>query len=42
VVVYYTLAMCLFAQVGYEEVMDFPPRAGHRGYAARVEGSGWS
>jgi hypothetical protein len=22
--------------------MDFPPRAGHRGYAARGDGSGWS
>jgi hypothetical protein len=22
--------------------MDFPPLAGHRGYAARVDGSGWS
>jgi hypothetical protein len=21
-------------------VVDFPPRAGHRGYAARVDGSG--
>jgi Carboxylesterase family len=21
--------------------LDFPPRAGHRGYAARVDGSGW-
>jgi hypothetical protein len=23
-------------------IMDFPPWAGHRGYAARVDGSGWS
>ena len=22
--------------------VDFPPLAGHRGYAARVDGSGWS
>jgi hypothetical protein len=22
--------------------LDFPPRAGHRGYAARADGSGWS
>jgi hypothetical protein len=22
--------------------LDFPPLAGHRGYAARVDGSGWS
>jgi Protein of unknown function (DUF2637) len=25
-----------------EGLMDFPPLAGHRGYAARVDGSGWS
>src|SRR5215216_4589761 len=24
------------------ELLDFPPLAGHRGYAARVDGSGWS
>jgi hypothetical protein len=22
--------------------VDFPPLAGHRGYAARVDGSGWT
>jgi uronate dehydrogenase len=27
---------------GCPRVVDFPPRAGHRGYAARGDGSGWS